>query len=50
MSASDLSPATLGFWPSWAHRIGDVVCRANGGIVTAFAVAYGVGLGRWRLV
>ena len=37
-------PATesLGFWPSWAHHIGDLVFGANDGIVTTFAVVSGV--------
>ncbi|MBI3405820.1 MAG: VIT1/CCC1 transporter family protein [Acidobacteria bacterium] len=33
---------TLGFWPSWAHHIGDLVFGANDGIVTTFAVVSGV--------
>jgi len=32
----------LGFWPSWAHHIGDLVFGANDGIVTTFAVVSGV--------
>jgi len=35
-------PAFLGFWPSWAHHIGDLVFGANDGIVTTFAVVSGV--------
>lgn len=31
----------LGFWPSWAHHIGDLVFGANDGIVTTFAVVSG---------
>lgn len=44
-SPSDLGPvstASLGFWPSWAHHIGDLVFGANDGIVTTFAVVSGV--------
>jgi len=44
-SQSDLdlvSRASLGFWPSWAHHIGDLVFGANDGIVTTFAVVSGV--------
>lgn len=33
----------LGFWPSWAHHIGDLVFGANDGIVTTFAVVSGAG-------
>jgi len=33
---------SLGFWPSWAHHIGDLVFGANDGIVTTFAVVSGV--------
>lgn len=36
------TPAYLGFWPSWAHHIGDLVFGANDGIVTTFAVVSGV--------
>ncbi len=32
----------LGFWPSWAHHIGDLVFGANDGIITTFAVVSGV--------
>lgn len=35
-------PKYLGFWPSWAHHIGDLVFGANDGIVTTFAVVSGV--------
>ncbi|MFQ5776667.1 MAG: VIT1/CCC1 transporter family protein [Terriglobia bacterium] len=34
--------AYLGFWPSWAHHIGDLVFGANDGIITTFAVVSGV--------
>ena len=33
---------SLGFWPSWAHHIGDLVFGANDGIITTFAVVSGV--------
>jgi VIT1/CCC1 family predicted Fe2+/Mn2+ transporter len=36
------SSGFLGFWPSWAHHIGDLVFGANDGIVTTFAVVSGV--------
>jgi VIT1/CCC1 family predicted Fe2+/Mn2+ transporter len=36
------APGYLGFWPSWAHHIGDLVFGANDGIVTTFAVVSGV--------
>ncbi|MFQ5696412.1 MAG: VIT1/CCC1 transporter family protein [Terriglobia bacterium] len=36
------SPGYLGFWPSWAHHIGDLVFGANDGIITTFAVVSGV--------
>ena len=36
------SPEYLGFWPSWAHHIGDLVFGANDGIITTFAVVSGV--------
>jgi VIT1/CCC1 family predicted Fe2+/Mn2+ transporter len=36
------TPGYLGFWPSWAHHIGDLVFGANDGIVTTFAVVSGV--------
>ena len=46
----------LGFWPSWAHHIGDLVFGANDGIVTTFAVVSGglgcllvVALVAWRI-
>ncbi len=35
-------PGYLGFWPSWAHHIGDLVFGANDGIITTFAVVSGV--------
>jgi VIT1/CCC1 family predicted Fe2+/Mn2+ transporter len=35
-------PGQLGFWPSWAHHIGDLVFGANDGIITTFAVVSGV--------
>lgn len=34
--------AKAGFWPSWAHHIGDLVFGANDGIITTFAVVSGV--------
>jgi VIT1/CCC1 family predicted Fe2+/Mn2+ transporter len=42
MRASQTPPSFLGFWPSWAHHIGDLVFGANDGIVTTFAVVSGV--------
>lgn len=42
MVKRELGPAYLGFWPSWAHHIGDLVFGANDGIVTTFAVVSGV--------
>ncbi|HXE91538.1 MAG TPA: VIT1/CCC1 transporter family protein [Terriglobales bacterium] len=42
MSIQDDPPTSLGFWPSWAHHIGDLVFGANDGIVTTFAVVSGV--------
>jgi VIT1/CCC1 family predicted Fe2+/Mn2+ transporter len=33
---------SLGFWPSWAHHIGDLVFGANDGVITTFAVVAGV--------
>lgn len=42
MGKHELGPGYLGFWPSWAHHIGDVVFGANDGIVTTFAVVSGV--------
>ncbi len=42
MAARDPGPGYLGFWPSWAHHIGDLVFGANDGIVTTFAVVSGV--------
>jgi VIT1/CCC1 family predicted Fe2+/Mn2+ transporter len=42
MRDSGPQPAYLGFWPSWAHHIGDLVFGANDGIVTTFAVVSGV--------
>jgi VIT1/CCC1 family predicted Fe2+/Mn2+ transporter len=35
-------PGYYGFWPSWAHHIGDLVFGANDGIITTFAVVSGV--------
>lgn len=42
MSRTTTPPGWLGFWPSWAHHIGDLVFGANDGIVTTFAVVSGV--------
>lgn len=42
MADSQEPPKYLGFWPSWAHHIGDLVFGANDGIVTTFAVVSGV--------
>lgn len=42
MATHEPGPAYLGFWPSWAHHIGDLVFGANDGIVTTFAVVSGV--------
>lgn len=42
MVKHELGPGYLGFWPSWAHHIGDLVFGANDGIVTTFAVVSGV--------
>jgi VIT1/CCC1 family predicted Fe2+/Mn2+ transporter len=42
MKKSQDQPGYLGFWPSWAHHIGDLVFGANDGIVTTFAVVSGV--------
>ena len=42
MADSPQPPQYLGFWPSWAHHIGDLVFGANDGIVTTFAVVSGV--------
>lgn len=42
MPESKTPPGYLGFWPSWAHHIGDLVFGANDGIVTTFAVVSGV--------
>ena len=42
MRESQTQPGYLGFWPSWAHHIGDLVFGANDGIVTTFAVVSGV--------
>ena len=42
MQKSPTAPGYLGFWPSWAHHIGDLVFGANDGIVTTFAVVSGV--------
>ena len=42
MEKHEPGPAYLGFWPSWAHHIGDLVFGANDGLVTTFAVVSGV--------
>jgi VIT1/CCC1 family predicted Fe2+/Mn2+ transporter len=42
MRKSPTACGVLGFWPSWAHHIGDLVFGANDGIVTTFAVVSGV--------
>lgn len=42
MPSAPTSSGMLGFWPSWAHHIGDLVFGANDGIVTTFAVVSGV--------
>ncbi len=42
MSSRQRSSGMLGFWPSWAHHIGDLVFGANDGIITTFAVVSGV--------
>lgn len=42
MPLQDGAPGYLGFWPSWAHHIGDLVFGANDGIITTFAVVSGV--------
>lgn len=42
MAKREPGPGYLGFWPSWAHHIGDLVFGANDGIVTTFAVVSGV--------
>jgi VIT1/CCC1 family predicted Fe2+/Mn2+ transporter len=42
MSATQTPSGMLGFWPSWAHHIGDLVFGANDGIVTTFAVVSSV--------
>ena len=42
MPTSSRRKPSLGFWPSWAHHIGDLVFGANDGIVTTFAVVSGV--------
>ena len=42
MDKSPTASGCLGFWPSWAHHIGDLVFGANDGIVTTFAVVSGV--------
>jgi VIT1/CCC1 family predicted Fe2+/Mn2+ transporter len=41
-ASSAATRESLGFWPSWAHHIGDLVFGANDGIVTTFAVVSGV--------
>ena len=42
MEKHEPGSAYLGFWPSWAHHIGDLVFGANDGLVTTFAVVSGV--------
>jgi len=42
MEKHEPGPAYLGFWPSWAHHIGDLVFGANDGLITTFAVVSGV--------
>jgi VIT1/CCC1 family predicted Fe2+/Mn2+ transporter len=42
MDSNHHNPEYLGFWPSWAHHIGDLVFGANDGIITTFAVVSGV--------
>ena len=42
LAKTETSNQMLGFWPSWAHHIGDLVFGANDGIVTTFAVVSGV--------
>ncbi len=42
MDDREHNPRYLGFWPSWAHHIGDLVFGANDGIITTFAVVSGV--------
>lgn len=42
MQSPSPSTASPGFWPSWAHHIGDLVFGANDGMVTTFAVVSGV--------
>jgi VIT1/CCC1 family predicted Fe2+/Mn2+ transporter len=42
MDPNPHNPEYLGFWPSWAHHIGDLVFGANDGIITTFAVVSGV--------
>jgi VIT1/CCC1 family predicted Fe2+/Mn2+ transporter len=42
MRSTQVPSGRLGFWPSWAHHIGDLVFGANDGIVTTFAVVSGV--------
>jgi VIT1/CCC1 family predicted Fe2+/Mn2+ transporter len=42
MDRSKTPRGYLGFWPSWAHHIGDLVFGANDGVITTFAVVSGV--------
>ena len=42
MQTQQTSTASLGFWPSWAHHIGDLVFGANDGIINTFAVVSGM--------
>lgn len=42
MEKNPMGSGYLGFWPSWAHHIGDLVFGANDGIITTFAVVSGV--------
>lgn len=42
MNIQRSGPGYYGFWPSWAHHIGDLVFGANDGIITTFAVVSGV--------
>ncbi len=41
MQTPQTSTASLGFWPSWAHHIGDLFFGVNDGIITTFAVVSG---------
>lgn len=42
MPSEQMPSGYLGFWPSWAHHIGDLVFGANDGVVTTFAIVSGV--------